>query len=127
MTKTLFLIATIVGVAVVAQICLKIGMSRVGFLGMERLMTPLEWLPKVLSTPQILIAITLFSMGFMLWLVVLSRTEISFAYPLLSAAYVFIPLVSHFVLAEPISLRQWAGILMITAGVVLVASSRGTG
>lgn len=124
MAKTILLIAVVVGVAVVGQLCLKVTMSRVGYLGIDRLLMPMEWLPRLLATPQILIAIPLYAVGFVVWLIVLSRTEVSFAYPLLSAAYVFIPLLAHIILAEPVSARQWAGIMMITIGVFMVASGR---
>lgn len=125
MTKTLLMVAVTVSVGVIGQLCLKVGMSRVGYFGMERLMVPSEWVPKIISTPQILVAIPLYFFGFSVWLIVLSRAELSFVYPLLSGTYILIPLASHLLLKESISSRHWAGILVIFLGVLLVLTSKG--
>ena len=54
------------------------------------------------------------------WLKVLSKAELRFAYPLISLSYVFALLLAAFFLREPVSLPQWAGVLLICAGVALV-------
>ena len=56
----------------------------------------------------------------MAWAVVLSRMQLSVAYPALSLTYVVIPFVSWLLLNEPISLIHWIGILLVVAGVLLV-------
>ncbi len=125
MTKTLLLVAVAMGIGVIGQLCLKLGMSRVGYLGIQRLMVPTEWVPKIINAPEILVAIPLYLLGFSVWLIVLSRAELSFVYPLLSGTYILVPLASHLLLKEPISSRQWVGILVICFGVLLVLSSKG--
>lgn len=120
MTKTLFLVAIAIGIAVVGQLCLKVGMSRVGYLGMERLMLPQQWVPAIIKTPQILVAVPLYFLGFLIWLIILSRAELSFVYPLLSATYILIPLASRLVLQEPIPSARWLGIAVISVGVFII-------
>ena len=56
----------------------------------------------------------------MAWAVVLSRMQLSVAYPALSLTYVVIPFVSRLLLNEPISLIHWIGIMLVVAGVLLV-------
>ncbi len=124
MTKTLLLVAAAVGIGVIGQLCLKVGMSRVGYLGIARLMVPSEWIPKIITTPQILVTIPLYMLGFSIWLIVLSRAELSFVYPLLSGTYILVPLSSYLILKEAISSRQWVGMLVICLGVLLVLSSK---
>lgn len=124
MTKTLFLVSVAVLIGVIGQLCLKVGMSRVGYLGIERLMVPTDWLPEIISTPQILVAMPLYFLGFVIWLIVLSRAELSFVYPLLSGTYILIPLASWLILEETILLRQWVGIFVISVGVLLVVSGK---
>ena len=56
-------------------------------------------------------------------LLVLSKVDISFAYPFLGLSFVLITLWGHFVLAEPINLFKIAGVALIVCGVALVAKS----
>ena len=57
------------------------------------------------------------------WLVLLSRVELSYAYPALSMGYVLITLVSVFFLGEQVSALRWAGVLVISLGVFLISRS----
>ena len=54
-------------------------------------------------------------------LVVLSRVEISFAYPFLGLSFVLITVYGHFILAESVTMWRVAGVLLICSGVALVA------
>jgi multidrug transporter EmrE-like cation transporter len=56
-----------------------------------------------------------------LWLVVLSRVEVSAAYPMLSIGYVIAAVLGFFFLGETVGIERIAGIAMIGAGVMLVA------
>ena len=54
-------------------------------------------------------------------LVVLSRVEISYAYPFLGLSFVLITLWGYFVLGEGVDLWRVSGVLLICAGVAVVA------
>lgn len=56
-------------------------------------------------------------------LVVLSRVDISFAYPFLGLSFVLITLYGHFVLHEDVNIFRILGVLLICSGVALVARS----
>lgn len=56
-----------------------------------------------------------------LWLVVLSRVEVSAAYPMLSIGYVIAAVMGYFFLGENVGIERIAGIALIGAGVMLVA------
>jgi drug/metabolite transporter (DMT)-like permease len=56
-----------------------------------------------------------------LWLLALSKLDISYAYPLLSSSFVFVAIMSRIFLNEAISWRRWLAILVICVGVVLIA------
>lgn len=58
---------------------------------------------------------------FVLWSTILSKIDLSVAVPVASFSYVFVPLVSIFILHEKISLLRWAGIGFILLGVVFVS------
>lgn len=56
-----------------------------------------------------------------LWLAVLSRVEVSAAYPMLSIGYVIAAVLGFFFLGENVGIERMAGIALIGAGVMLVA------
>jgi len=62
-----------------------------------------------------------FSVG--LWLVTLSRVQVSFAYPFLSVGYVVTALAAYVHLGEDLSMMRVSGISLICLGVMLVAKS----
>jgi len=66
----------------------------------------------------------LFGLSAMVWLAVLSRTTLSFAYPFASLTYVLILLADRFLLDEPVPALRWAGVGFIVVGIVLVAQTR---
>lgn len=56
-------------------------------------------------------------------LVVLSKVDISFAYPFLGLSFVLITLYGHFALQEPLNSWKIMGVIFIVAGVSMVARS----
>ena len=56
-------------------------------------------------------------------LVVLSRVDISFAYPFLGLSFVLIALWGYFVLSEDLNFYRILGVVLICSGVALVAKS----
>ncbi len=60
-------------------------------------------------------------------LYVLSKVELSFAYPFLSLAYVAVAVFAYFVFREDLNSWRIAGIALICVGTVLIAQSDRTG
>jgi drug/metabolite transporter (DMT)-like permease len=58
-----------------------------------------------------------------LWLLVLAKTEVSLAYPLLSIGYLITAAVGYFYLGENVGYLRLAGIALISAGIVFVSQS----
>ena len=67
------------------------------------------------------VGLVLFGLSAVVWLVVLSRASLSFAYPFASLTYVMILLFDRFVLDESVRGMRWAGVALIIAGIVLVS------
>jgi drug/metabolite transporter (DMT)-like permease len=116
------LILLSVTVAAVAQLTLKHGMNQVvdesGALGLDG-----DSLRSVVTTPWVWIGLALFGLSAVVWLAVLSRTTLSFAYPFASLTYVLILLADRFVLDQPIPGLRYAGVACIILGIVLVAQT----
>jgi undecaprenyl phosphate-alpha-L-ara4N flippase subunit ArnE len=78
----------------------------------------------VASTPAVWLGLFLFGLSAIVWLLVLSRTSLSFAYPFASLTYVLILLADRFLLDQPVPLLRYAGVAFIVVGIVLVAQTR---
>ena len=78
---------------------------------------------EVLAKPSLLVAIVLYGVGFILWIVVLSSTNLSYAYPLLALTYIFVPLLSSLLLHERLTLAHLFGCVLIVLGVIVIKRS----
>ena len=76
----------------------------------------------LLSTEIVGAVLCLFG-GMIAWLVVLYRTDVSRAFPILSFGSILVLVASRFFLKEPVSRRRWVGALLIAFGVALVSAS----
>jgi drug/metabolite transporter (DMT)-like permease len=56
-----------------------------------------------------------------LWILALSKLDISYAFPLLSTSFILVAILSRLLLGEYISRRRWIAILVICLGVILIA------
>jgi drug/metabolite transporter (DMT)-like permease len=125
-TSHIMLIALIlfsVVLAAVAQLTLKHGMNQVAAdTGVLRFSA--ESLRDVVTTPAVWAGLALFGLSAVVWLAVLSRTSLSFAYPFASLTYVLILLADRFILDQDIPVLRYAGVFFIVVGIVLVAQTR---
>lgn len=121
MLVSLLLVLGSVGTATLGQLLLKTGMTSVGRLGAGALQQPLQTLIAVASTPVVWLGLASYAIGAVLWMVVLSRLDLGYAYPLLAISYILIPLLAHFLLGEAIPPLRWVGIAVIFVGVIIVA------
>ena len=64
--------------------------------------------------------LALFGLSAVVWLAVLSRTALSFAYPFAALTYVVIVLYDT-ARGEVVGTLRWAGVALIVAGIVLVS------
>ena len=105
-----------------AQLTLKHGMNQVAD-STGALSFTSDSVKDVLTTPAVWGGLFLFGLSAIVWLAVLSRTSLSFAYPFASLTYVLILLADRFVLNETVPALRWAGVFCIMVGIVLVAQT----
>ncbi len=77
----------------------------------------------LLSSAGIWVGILCYLAMLFLWIVVLSKVDLSVAAPLQSTDYLLVPLGSLWVLHEHLSWLRWVGIVFIISGVYLVSRS----
>ncbi|HUB83364.1 MAG TPA: hypothetical protein VMB03_31405 [Bryobacteraceae bacterium] len=82
--------------------------------------TPLSYLA-VLFHPFVALGAILLILWMMSWMALLSWADLSYVLPATAIGYVLVALVGHFLLAEQIPVKRWAGIVLIVAGVALVS------
>jgi len=121
--RSLWLVLASVIIAAGGQLSLKAGMNQVGAINAASLARPMELFMRVVSTPLVWFGLACYGVGAILWLIVLSRLDLSYAYLLLAAMYVLIPLVSWLFLGERIPPLRWLGMVVVVLGVVIVARS----
>jgi len=105
-----------------AQLLLKSGMLRVGHFDFT-LQNAVPIGMKVLTNIPILSGLSFYVLSVGVWLLVLSRVPVSFAYPMLSLGYIVNAVAAYYLFGEPLTSLRILGIFIIIAGVYLVAQS----
>lgn len=101
-----------------AQILLKTSMNQ---LAMARV--NLQFFQSVFSSPRVLTGIVLYVLSFIIWLVVLTRMELTFAYPLLSLSVVLVAIISWFFMGETFNVYRLSGMVLTILGAWLIVKS----
>ena len=111
-----------VALAAVAQLTLKTGMNHVNHeLAPATFSLSGRSLRVLVGQPFVWGGLFLFGVSALVWLVVLSRASLSFAYPFAALTYVSILLFDHFVLNEQVPTLRWAGVACIAIGIFLIS------
>lgn len=104
----------------IAQLLLKAGTNAVGAIHL----TAENWLPigiKLATQLPILGGLSCYVLSVVVWIIGLSRVDVSIAYPMLSLGYIVNALGAWYFLGETISLQRIAAIVIILFGVGLLA------
>jgi multidrug transporter EmrE-like cation transporter len=114
--------------AALAQLTLKHGMNQVTGSGAQPLSLhhPTNTVVRIITNLSVWGGLALFVLSASVWLIVLSRASLSFAYPFASLTYVLILLFDRFVLKEPISGLRYAGVALIIGGLLLISRTHST-
>lgn len=99
------------------QIFLKLGMNRVGGFSLQNAKDVLPLLLALLKNPYLLLGTGLLAASFVLWLVILSWFKLSLVFPLTALTYVFVALLSYFMLGEKLLFVNYFGIIFIALGI----------
>jgi drug/metabolite transporter (DMT)-like permease len=111
-----------VTLAAVAQLTLKHGMNLVNDeLSPDVFSLNAPSLRVVIQQPYVWSGLFLFGLSALVWLMVLSRASLSFAYPFAALTYVLILLFDQFVLDDTVPPLRWAGVVFIGIGIILVS------
>jgi len=102
------------------NLLLKAGMLKIGGITLSK-SNLIDELFRVFTNPLIIIGLTGYVIGFVLWLRVLSTTDVSRAYPaLVSSSIILVLIGSTIIFKESFSILKLIGVLVIIFGIFLV-------
>ena len=105
-----------------AQLLLKAGTNAIGqFEFSAANLLPIGF--KIAAQPFILGGLTCYAVSVIVWIMALSRVEVSVAYPMLSIGYVVNAVAAYFLFGEAVGVQRLVGIGIIVVGVYVVARS----
>jgi drug/metabolite transporter (DMT)-like permease len=82
-----------------------------------------EFMGKLLGSSGFLTGAGLYIINFFLWITVLSKVDLSVAFPTGSTSYIIVALLSVVFLGEQISVYRWSGIFLIIIGIWFISRS----
>jgi len=103
--------------AVTGELLLKSGMNQVGELSSSNLGSGLV---KCLTNARVIGGFASLGVGSIIWLVVLSKANLSWAYPMLSMGYILVLVFSDLFLNENVTVVRWLGTVVVCFGVFLI-------
>jgi multidrug transporter EmrE-like cation transporter len=121
---TVALMLTIaISLGVVGQIALKYGMRQHGAgLSTATGVGIVANLLHAIFTPYVLLGLGCYVVSTGFWLLVISRWNLSYAYPMIAVGYIGVVFLSRLIFKEQVTPPQWVGIVLMIGGLVLVAS-----
>jgi drug/metabolite transporter (DMT)-like permease len=115
----LITILATVSLSAVAQVAFKAGVSN--------LQLPpggtIELALAVLTKPLILLGLIIYATSLIAWLWVLSKIDVSVAYPFVGLSFVLTAIMGSVILHETVSPLRMAGTLLVICGCILIARS----
>lgn len=121
MTLLLFsLILISVSCSAIAQLLLKTGMSQPAVVhALEAGGGATAF--AIATNLWIIAGLGLYFLGAVVWLFVLSRTEVSFAYPFVGLGFILTLVLGKLIMDDAVTLTRVAGTIFVALGVVLIA------
>jgi multidrug transporter EmrE-like cation transporter len=112
--------------ATAGQLTLKSAMESIGRIGADQVSEAGQTIARAIKEPRLWIGLALFGISAVFWLVVLSRVDLSLAYPFVGISYVIIVALARFMFHEQVPPLRWAGVLVIAVGIALIGLSSKT-
>jgi drug/metabolite transporter (DMT)-like permease len=116
---SLLLISVLAGVF--GQFFLKLGALKLGKVEIANIWNHLL---AMITTPELLVGLTCYGLGAVVYILLLTRVNLSIAAPAISISYIFSVLLGHFWFRESIAFSQIIGLTAISIGVILVVSHK---
>ncbi|MDD5464811.1 MAG: hypothetical protein PHP73_00445 [Candidatus Omnitrophica bacterium] len=127
MKANLFFILSLIALTsicdTISQIFLKSTINSLSFNFSWHLIKFFRFILKIMLAPLVWLGLFFSITSLCVWLFVLSKADLNFAFSADSMHYIFIALAAKFFLREKVGWQRWLGILSIIAGIVFVSLS----
>lgn len=107
----------------VNQLFLKSAVDSLSFSPSFNIIKIFKFIAQLLVKPRLWLGFIFSLISLCIWLIVLSKAELNFAFSADSMHYIFIALASRFVLKEKVTSLRWLGTGLIVIGIVLISLS----
>jgi multidrug transporter EmrE-like cation transporter len=121
--QTVLLVLVPVLIGVIGQLLLKKGMTAVGQFDFSAAGQIIPQFFRAFTNPWVFAGFAFYFLSSLFWMIVVSRVELSVAYPMLSLGYAVVLLASFFLFGEKVSSVRWLGVIVIMLGVTLISRS----
>lgn len=115
-----------VAFATAGQLTLKAAMESVGRIGTAQVSDAGQTVIRAVKEPLLWIGLILFGISALFWLIVLSRVDLSLAYPFVGISYIVIVALARFIFHEQVPTLRWIGVSVIAVGIALIGFSSKT-
>ena len=123
MTPFIFLLAiTSVSLTALAQVALRKTMLSIMPIP-ENIDNIFIFILNILLNPWFIFGMSCYIISIGLWMTVLSKTEVSLAYPLSSMGFIITAAIGYFFLKEDVNMTRMFGLLLICAGIIFISKS----
>ncbi len=127
MKASLFFILSLIALTsicdTISQIFLKSTINSLSFNFSWHLIRFFRFIFKIMLTPLVWVGLFFSTTSLCIWLFVLSKADLNFAFSADSMHYIFIALAAKFFLKEKVGWQRWLGISSIIVGIVFVSLS----
>ena len=121
MLANLILIITSVLLNALAQILLKAGMKNFSNIDLKN--NVIQTFISIAINPYIICGFISYGISILLWLWVLSKVDVSYAYPFQAFGYIVVTILAWLIFQENINLTRIIALIFITLGLIILALS----
>jgi multidrug transporter EmrE-like cation transporter len=116
--QSLGLVLLSVALGAVGQLTLKAAMNNLGGLNLS-----LDALLRMATSPLLIFGFVIYAASTALWLLALTKADLSFAYPFLSLTYIAVLVGGVLLFNEPLKIQRVISVIAIVIGVLIIARS----
>jgi uncharacterized membrane protein len=121
MVKTMMIVLIAAALGGTGHVFLAKGMRPVGDLTEAPSHRVGGMVARAVANPWLLVGVVLQASFFFIYLMLLSRADVSLVLPLTAIDYIVVAVLAQYMLGETVTLARWAGMGLIVAGVGLLS------
>jgi len=106
----------------VSQLLLKSSINSLDF-HVGSIKKVIKLIVQLIKIPRVLVGFVFSAISLLMWLFVLTKADLNFAFSIDSMTYIFIAFASRHVLKEKVGFKRWSGTIFIIIGIILVSLS----